>query len=210
LTSINGYLELVLDRRSGALADEQREFLSIVARNTDRLRKLVDDLLLISEIDAGKLKLDVGDLDLRALTQESLESARPQAVAGGVSLTLAAGAPVQLTGDRLRLGQLLDNMISNAIKFTPPGGSVSLRMSRSNGTELVEVEDTGIGMSVSEENDVFDRFYRTRAADEGAIQGTGLGLSISQAIAHAHGGQIDVSSTENVGTTFCVALPAKT
>jgi signal transduction histidine kinase len=209
LTSINGYLELVLDRRSGALADEQREFLSIVARNTDRLRKLVDDLLLISEIDAGKLKLDVDDLDLRALTEQSLESARPQAVAGGVSLDLEAGTPVQLTGDRRRLGQLLDNMISNAIKFTPPGGSVSLRMSRSNGTELVEVEDTGIGMSTAEEADVFERFYRTRAADEGAIQGTGLGLSISQAIAHAHGGRIDVSSTQNVGTTFCVALPAK-
>lgn len=209
LTSINGYLELVLDRRSGTLADEQREFLSIVTRNTDRLRKLVDDLLLISEIDAGKLKLEVHDLDLRALTQESLESARPQAVAGGVSLDLEAGMPVQLTGDRLRLGQLLDNLISNAIKFTQPGGSVSLRMSRSNDTELVEVEDTGMGMSAEEEADVFDRFYRTRAADEGAIRGTGLGLSISQAIAHAHGGQIDVSSTENVGTTFRVALPAK-
>ncbi len=210
LTSINGYLELVLDRRSGALADEQREFLSIVARNTDRLRKLVDDLLLVSEIDAGKLKLDVG----------RSRSARAHAGESRVSSPAGSRRRSQSRPRGRRAGSA--NRRPSAARAAPrqhdlerdqvhtPGGSVSLRMSRSNGTELVEVEDTGIGMSVSEENDVFDRFYRTRAADEGAIQGTGLGLSISQAIAHAHGGQIDVSSTENVGTTFCVALPAKT
>jgi signal transduction histidine kinase len=113
-----------------------------------------------------------------------------------------------LTGDRVRLGQLLDNVVSNALKFTPRGGSVSVRTSRSNGSAVVEVEDTGIGIPADEQAQLFDRFFRARAASEGAIQGTGLGLSISQDIARAHGGRIDVTSEAHVGTTFRVALPA--
>jgi signal transduction histidine kinase len=207
LTSIHGYLELLLEGEAGPLVDEQRQFLSIVGRNTDRLRRLVDDLLLVSELDAGKLELTLDDLDLRALAQESLESARPQAEAGGISLEFSAASPFRLNGDRMRLGQLLDNVISNALKFTPPGGRVSVRMTQPNGSVVLEVEDTGIGIPADEQEHLFDRFFRTRAADESAIQGTGLGLSISQAIAQAHGGLIEVSSQQNVGTIFRVALP---
>jgi signal transduction histidine kinase len=108
----------------------------------------------------------------------------------------------------VRIGQLLDNVISNAIKFTPHGGNVSIRVTRSNGSALLEVEDTGIGIALEEQEHLFDRFFRTRAAEASAIQGTGLGLAISQAIAHAHGGRIDFTSQENVGTTFRVALPS--
>jgi signal transduction histidine kinase len=115
---------------------------------------------------------------------------------------------MRLMGDRVRLGQLLDNMISNALKFTPRGGSVSVRTTHSNNSAVLEVEDTGIGIAADEQKHLFDRFFRTRAAGEQAIQGTGLGLSISQAIAHAHGGLIEVTSEEHVGTTFRVAFPA--
>jgi signal transduction histidine kinase len=208
LTSIHGYLELVLDGAAGSLEDEQRQFLSVVARNTNRLRRLVDDLLLVSEIDAGNLVLHLDDLDLGALARESLESSRPQAEAGGVTLSFSAHGPLALTGDRVRLSQLLDNVVSNALKFTPRGGSVSVRTSRSNGSAVVEVEDTGIGIPADEQAQLFDRFFRARAAAEGAVQGTGLGLSISQDIARAHGGLIDVTSETDVGTTFRVALPA--
>ncbi len=208
LTSIHGYLELVLDGVAGSLEDEQRQFLSVVNRNTNRLRRLVDDLLLVSEIDAGNLVLHLDDLDLGALARESLESSRPQAEAGGVTLSFSAHGPLALTGDRVRLSQLLDNVVSNALKFTPPGGSVSVRTGRSNGSAVVEVEDTGIGIPADEQAQLFDRFFRARAASAGAVQGTGLGLSISQDIAHAHGGAIDVTSEVGVGTTFRVALPA--
>jgi signal transduction histidine kinase len=207
LTSIQGYLDLVLEGEAGELADEQRQFLSIAGRNTDRLRRLVEDLLLVSELDAGKLELELGTVDLRAVAQESLESARPQAEAGYISLEFSGAEPLPLTGDRRRLGQLLDNVISNALKFTPPGGQVSVRLTQSNGSAIVEVEDTGIGVPVDEQEHLFDRFFRARAASENVIQGTGLGLSISQAIAQAHGGTIEFTSQENVGTTFRVALP---
>ncbi len=188
LTSIHGYLHLVLDGEVGDLTDEQRKFLSVAGRNTDRLRRLVEDLLLISELDAEELDFEFHNLDLPALVQESLESARPGAKAAGISLELFGDGPMQLKGDRVRLGQLLDNMISNALKFTPRGGSVSVRTTHSNGSAVLEIEDTGIGVAADEQQHLFDRFFRTRAAGEQAIQGTGLGLSISQAIAQAHGG----------------------
>jgi signal transduction histidine kinase len=210
LTSIHGYLDLLIEGEAGELTGEQRRFLSIAERNTDRLRRLVDDLLLVSELDAGKLRLELGNFDLRALAHESLESARPQAEAGGITLEFPADSPLQLNGDRMRLGQLLDNVISNAVKFTPHGGTVSVRTSRSNGSAVLEVEDTGMGIPAGEQEHLFDRFFRTQAAEENAIQGSGLGLSISQAIAQAHGGLIEVTSEENAGTTFRVVFPANT
>lgn len=208
LTSIHGYLDLLVGEDAEALTAEQRQFLTIAGRNTDRLRRLVDDLLLLSEIDAGKLRLERGDLDLQALAQESLESARPRAESAGIELEFPAEKSLLLPGDRVRLGQLLDNVISNAIKFTPNGGRVSVRTSRSNGSAVLEVEDTGMGIPAADLEHLFDRFFRTQAAEENAIQGSGLGLSISQAIAQAHGGLIDVTSEENVGTTIRVMLPA--
>jgi signal transduction histidine kinase len=208
LTSIHGYLALVLEAEGGDLADEPRQFVSIASRNTDRLRKLVEDLLLVSELDAGELDFEFDTVDFSDLAQESVESARPRAMAGGINLELSAECATRLNGDRVRLAQMLDNVISNALKFTPRGGIVSVRVTRSNGSAVLEVEDTGIGIAVDEQKYLFDRFFRGRVAGDKAIQGTGLGLSISQSIAHAHGGVIEVESNENVGTTFRVALPA--
>ncbi|HEY8776952.1 MAG TPA: HAMP domain-containing sensor histidine kinase [Gaiellaceae bacterium] len=164
LTSIHGYLDLLVEGEAGELTDEQRQFLSIAERNTDRLRRLVDDLLLVSELDAGKLTLELEDVDLRALAHESLESARPRADEGGITLEFPADSPVRLTGDRMRLGQLLDNVISNAVKFTPHGGTVSVRTGRSNGSAVLEVEDTGMGVPAGEQEHLFNRFFRTQAA----------------------------------------------
>ena len=208
LTSIHGYLDLVLDGGGGTLTDEQREFLEVAGRNTDRLRSLVADLLLVSEIASDELAFEMHNLDLAALALESLDSARPEAASAGVGIELLSDGPMELIGDRVRLGQLLDNMISNALKFTPRGGRVSVRTTHVNGSALLEIEDTGIGIAAAEQEHLFDRFFRTQAAGEQAIQGTGLGLSISQAIAEAHGGVIEVTSEEHVGTTFRVAFPA--
>jgi PAS domain S-box-containing protein len=209
LTSIRGYLELVLDGEAGDLTDDQRQFLGVVERNAHRLLALVGDLLFLAQVDAGKLSLEMGAVDLASIAAETVETARPLAEEKGVTLTLASSPLPLLAGDRIRLAQLLDNLVSNGIKFTPSGGRVDVRVRGEQATAVVEVRDTGMGIPADEQEHLFDRFFRTSKATEQAIPGTGLGLAISKAIVHAHGGQIAVASDESQGTSFRVALPIR-
>jgi PAS domain S-box-containing protein len=207
LTSIRGYTELLLDGEAGELGDDQRQFLGVVERNAHRLLHLVGDLLFLAQVEAGKLVLDVGAVDLGAVASEAVEAARPQAEAKGITLTLATGPVPLVAGDRARIGQLMDNLVSNAIKFTPESGRVDIRVRALSKRALVEVRDSGIGIPANERQHLFQRFYRTSTATEQAIQGTGLGLAISKAIVEAHDGRITLTSEEDVGTTFRVELP---
>jgi PAS domain S-box-containing protein len=207
LTSILGYLELILEGEVGELVDEQRHFLAVIDRNARRLLRLVGDLLFVAQIEAGKLSLDCGLVDLRALVEESVEGFRPRATERGLELVLELERLPAITGDHTRLGQLLDNLLSNAIKFTPADGKVTVRLGARGEAVLVEVVDTGVGIPAEELEHLFQRFYRTTRATKDAVQGTGLGLAISKAIAEAHGGSIHVTSTEGEGTTFSVELP---
>jgi signal transduction histidine kinase len=206
LTSILGYLELVREE-PGGLGEEQRGFLEVVERNARRLLNLVTDLLLVARIDAGRLELDLGDVDLREVAAECIEAARPRAEEGGVTLTLQAEDVGTLRGDRARIGQLLDNLVSNAIKFTGPDGRVELRLGQEGSVAVIEVEDTGMGIPSNEQGRLFERFFRTSTAAGAAIQGTGLGLTIANAIVDAHDGAISFDSVEGSGTTFRVELP---
>ena len=207
LTSIRGYTELLLDGEAGELTDDQRQFLGVVERNSHRLLHLVGDLLFLAQVEAGKLVLDIGALDLGAVASESVETARPQAEAKGITLTLATGPVPLIAGDRARIAQLLDNLVSNAVKFTPEGGRVDVRVRAVKDQAVLEVRDSGMGIPAGEQEFLFQRFFRTSAATEQAIQGTGLGLAISKAIVEAHSGRITVASEEGAGTTFHVALP---
>jgi PAS domain S-box-containing protein len=209
LTSIRGYLELVIDGEAGPVTDDQRQFLGVVERNANRLLDLVGDLLFLAQIEAGKLSLEVGAVDLAAVAADSVETNRPLAEEKGITLTLATSPLPLLAGDRARLGQLLDNLVSNAIKFTPEGGRVDVRASSSRGNAVVEVRDTGMGIAAEEQEHIFERFFRTSRATEQAIQGTGLGLAISKAIVHAHGGRITLASAEGEGATFRVTVPIR-
>ena len=209
LTSIRGYLELVIDGEAGAVTEEQRKFLGIVQRNANRLLALVGDLLFLAQIEAGKLSLEFGAVDLSAVAAESVETARPLAEDKNITLTLATSPLQLLAGDRTRLAQLLDNLISNAIKFTPEGGRVDVRASSARGNAILEVRDTGMGIPAEEQEHVFERFFRTSRATEQAIQGTGLGLAISKAIVHAHGGRITLASSDGEGATFRVTIPIR-
>jgi PAS domain S-box-containing protein len=209
LTSIRGYLELVLEGEAGDLTDEQRQFLAVVERNAHRLLALVGDLLFLAQVEAGKLSLEIGAVDITAVAAESVETARPLAEEKGITLTLASGPLALLAGDRARLAQLLDNLISNGVKFTPAGGRVDVRVRSNRGNAVVEVRDTGMGIAAHEQEHLFERFYRTSAATEQAIPGTGLGLAISKAIAQAHGGQITVASEEGAGTSFRISIPIR-
>jgi signal transduction histidine kinase len=166
-------------------------------------------LLFLAQIEAGKLSLEVGAVDLAAVAAESVETARPLAEEKEITLTLATSPLPLLAGDRVRLGQLLDNLVSNAVKFTPQGGRVDVRASSSREHAILEVRDSGMGIPADEQEHVFERFFRTTRATEQAIQGTGLGLAISNAIVHAHGGRITLASDDGEGATFRVTIPIR-
>ncbi|MEA2246827.1 MAG: hypothetical protein QOH46_1356 [Solirubrobacteraceae bacterium] len=212
LTSIVGYVELLRDEADNVDGDDPRamrrtQFLSVVDRNARRLLRLVGDLLFVAQVEAGRLSLEEGDVDLGAVARESVEAAGPRARQGGVELTLDAAFVAPFRGDRDRLAQALDNLVSNAVKFTPEGGSVTVRLLGEEDRAVLEVKDTGIGISQADLPELFERFFRTRRATSAAIPGVGLGLTIAQAIVHGHDGQISVRSTEGRGTTFRIELP---
>ena len=205
LTSIRGYLELLLTDES--LAEEQRRFLGIVDRNSGRLLHLVSDLLFLAQVDAGKLTFGGGPVDLEAIVRECVETSLPAAQEKGIALSARAEHIPTLQGDRDRLAQVLDNLVSNALKFTPSGGHVAVRLSEVDGSAVIEVEDSGLGLPAEEQGKVFERFFRSSRAAAKAIPGTGLGLAIAQAIVERHDGRIELESVENVGTTARVELP---
>ncbi len=206
LTSIAGYLELVFDD-AHLLAPGHQEFLGVVSRNVDRLTLLANDLLLLAAAENGTLALTTTDFDLSLLLEEAENAARPQAVERGIALSLEVEGTTYVHGDRPRLAQLFDNLISNALKFTPEGGAVTVRASTAGGRLVVEVADTGIGIPDDELARLFDRFYRARSAKVRNVGGTGLGLAIAKTIADAHGGELHVTSELGRGTTFQVLLP---
>jgi signal transduction histidine kinase len=209
LTSIIGYVELSLEDVPPPLDDERRGYLQIVSRSSERLLRLVDDLLFVARLQAGRLILERSDLDLCTIAAQATQEARPRAEAKQLELEFIGGSPVMIEGDKGRLFQLLDNLISNAIKFTPEGGRVEVRVAPSEGMAMLEVSDTGIGLGPDEAELVFDRFFRSSRVVAQQVPGTGLGLFIARAIVGAHAGTIVASTREGGGTTFHVELPAR-
>jgi signal transduction histidine kinase len=208
LTSIIGFLEILLDEDGASLTSEQRRFLATVNRNVDRLATLVDELLFLVQVDAGGLELQLAEADPKELLADTIEAARPAANAKNIRLTFDAGDVAPVLCDRGRMAQLLDNLVSNALKFTPEGGEVAARAVQSGDAVALSVSDTGIGIPAEELPRLFVRFFRTSNATELGIPGTGLGLAISQAIAEAHDSVISVESTAGGGTTFRLLLAA--
>jgi PAS domain S-box-containing protein len=204
LTSILGYLELLTELE---LSEEARAYTEIIDRNSDRLLRLTNDLLFIAQIEDGQLTVERDRIDLGPIIAEALAAAAPRAKTGDVSIAVYEDSSLPITGDGGRLAQLLDNLISNAVKFTPAGGSVEVAAGSSADAVWIEVRDTGIGINLDDQEQLFNKFFRTQAATKASIQGTGLGLAISKAIAQAHGGSIRVQSVEGEGTTFRVDLP---
>ena len=207
LTSMVGYLELLMDGEAGELGEEQAHFLEIVNRNCLRLNRLVDDILFVARVDAGRLSLERESVDfggLAAARSSPREPPRPRK--GSTSSSRRSRAFPQLDADPLRLTQMLDNLVSNALKFTPEGGRVTVTVSPNGRGVHLEIADTGVGIPADEMGKLFDRFFR--ASTSSVAQGTGLGLSIVKSIVDVHGGTIAVESTESVGTTFTVDLPA--
>jgi signal transduction histidine kinase len=206
LTSIAGYLEMVLDDGAEPLTHDQRQFLDTVGRNVDRLATLVDELLFLAQVDAGRLELSLTQVDVNAILEEAVAAARPVAAANDVRLVLDADQLAPVICDRGRIAQVVDNLVSNAVKFTRPGGRVDVAAVQEDGAVALTVRDTGIGIPEAELPRIFNRFFRASSATRNAIPGTGLGLAISQAIAEAHGSRITVESARDQGTAFRLRL----
>jgi signal transduction histidine kinase len=205
LTSIRGYIELLLD--DAEAGSNERRYLEIVDRNSERLLELVSDLLFLAQIEAGKLGIERRQVDLSKIVEECIETSSPVADSRGIELSATVDRVPKLEGDRARLAQVLDNLVSNGLKFTERGGRVEVRLTTRDGAALLEVDDTGVGIPADEQEHLFERFFRSSSATENAIPGTGLGLTITKAIVERHGGRIEVESAENAGTTVRVRLP---
>lgn len=208
LSSILGYLELMRDDDESPLSVEQLQYLGVAERNAHRLLRLVGDLLFTAQVSSGKFPLTISQVMLGETISAAVLSATPGAVGAGVELITELPADdLMVRGDAVRLGQACDNLISNAIKFTPRGGRVTVSLEPRGGEAIVVVRDTGIGIPESELDQLYARFFRASTATRNAVPGVGLGLTITKAIVTAHEGELDVESEEGVGTAFIMALP---
>ena len=209
LTSIRGYTELLLAGKAGDLAPAQGRIVEIVDTCAQNLHALIEDLLTMVSMNAGGFRMARAPVALARLVDKVVSTVAPSVASGGLKLTVDVAPDLPLVlGDPRQLERVLANLVVNAVKFTRPGGTVTITAAGADGEVTVAVADTGIGIPPAEQAGVFDRFYRASTAREGQIQGTGLGLAIVKNIVEQHGGRIGLSSEPGVGTTVMFGLPA--
>jgi PAS domain S-box-containing protein len=207
LTAIMGYVELL--REEPGLGPDPLHFVEVIDRNAGRLAQLIGDVLFVTQVEAGRIDLQLEPVALDELVSCAVQAAQARAAELQIALTATVQRVPAQMGDRERLDQLLDNLISNALKFTPPGGAVEVALTGDADGVVLCVRDSGIGIPDDEQEHLFERFYRASAATTRAISGAGLGLTIAKAIVEGHGGQIAVRSRAGAGTSMCARLPAR-
>ncbi len=208
LTTISGFLSVMLEGDTGPLNAQQMKFLTIAKAASKRLSGLVSDLLDLSRLEGG-VKMEMGLCDLGLLMLDSVENHQPAAAEAGKTLTTEApGVLPKAFGDERWLHLVLDNLVSNAIKFTHPGGRVRVRVQDKGEFVMVSVSDDGIGIPLDDREKVFERFYRAGNRSEVNAPGTGLGLAIAREVVDKHGGKIWLESELGKGTTFHFVIPA--
>jgi len=208
LTAIQGFAETLL---GGALQDPQnsRRFLGIIREHAARLARLTDDLLKLSQAEAGRLELEMHPFSVGGLIDACLETTRLKAEEKNLALTADYPPDLPLVrGDQACLREALQNLLDNAVQYTPPEGGVMVRAALVDGQLSIAVTDTGIGIPQADQERIFERFYRVDAARSREVGGTGLGLSIAKHLVEAHGGRIRVESEVGRGSTFTLLLPA--
>ena len=204
LTSVREAATLLRDEVPGVLAPKQARLVEIIAASTDRVLRLVNEILELSRLRAGLLAIDRRNVDVGNLVHRALEQVRPQAEARGLRMeSNGAIDGARVLGDEERLLQVLVNLLGNAIKFTPPGGAVRLGVTAGTDRVEVAVEDTGVGIPPEALPRVFERYWQAR----GTRAGTGLGLAIVKSIVEMHGGRVQAHSSEGKGSRFVVQLP---
>lgn len=204
LTAIRGYIDTLQMREMMLTEDDRERYLAIVSDETERLERLITDLLDLARLDAGRMTMRIENVKVAALLVRVLDRYQPTAAARDVVLEVEP-LSAEIPGDAGRLEQALSNLVSNALRFTPPGGKVRVSANREGDELVVLVRDTGPGLSADLQARVFERFYKADASR--SAEGTGLGLSIVRAIVEGHGGTVSLHSVEGQGTTFTVRLP---
>jgi signal transduction histidine kinase len=210
LTSISGYTELLLESEPGTLSAAQVRMLEVIGRNAARLRELIEDMLTAAAIEAGDFRVAAEPFDLAEVLGPAIAAAEPAAGKASVRLHADVRGPLPLTGDAAQLDRVVTDLLSNAIKFTAPDGTVGVHADRRGDDVRLIVADTGMGIPAGEQHALFTRFFRASNAVARAVPGTGLGLSIVRTVVDRHGGSVQITSTEDVGTTVTVRLPART
>ena len=205
LTVLRGELEAAAQKPQ--LNPEVSETIGSALEETERLSRIVDSLLAISRLDAGEAQMERAKLDLAELAVSTTEQMRLLAEDRNINLSCEAGGRVEIEGDRARLKQVVVNLVDNAIKYTPAGGNVTVKVIAIDDRATLEVADNGGGIPAEALPHLFERFYRVDKARSRQMGGTGLGLAIVRSIVMAHGGQVTVESTEGKGSRFRVELP---
>ncbi len=205
LTILKGELEVAL--RSARRPEEYRATMESALEEVDRIAHLVEGLLLLARAEAGVLRMDRQEVDLEQVIEEVYIRLKPLADSHGIELRLGEIEPLRIQGDRERLQRMTSNLVDNAIKYTGPQGRVTLGLQHDSRWASILVSDTGSGIPIEEQKNIFQAFYRTAEARSLAERGTGLGLSIAQSIAAAHGGTIQVESAPGQGSSFRVSIP---
>ena len=208
ITNVRSYAETLVDSAGDLPPETEKRFLGVILGESDRMTKIVQDLLALSRFDAGEMRFNMAAFDLVESAVSVYEAMRLDVEKHEIDLHLSLpGSPARVDGDRARIEQVVINVMTNAVRYTPAGGSVTMELECSEDTAEVRVRDTGIGIPEEDLPHIFDRFYRVDKARSRAMGGTGLGLSIAYEIVKRHNGQIRIESKLGEGTTVRVCLP---
>jgi signal transduction histidine kinase len=207
LNAIIGFSEVLVDRMFGELNDKQDEYLKDIYASGQHLLSLINDILDLAKIEAGRMELEAADFDLPGAIDNALILVRERASRCGITLGHSVDERLgSIRGDERKVKQVLLNLLSNALKFTPEGGRIDVSARVHDGVAEVSVVDTGVGIAPEDQEAVFEEFRQVGAADK-KVEGTGLGLALSRKFIELHGGRIWVKSAVGVGSTFTFTLP---
>ena len=207
LTSILGYVELLDDESAGTLTPDQGHMLDVIGRNANRLQTLVEDLLTLSRVEAGTFRVQFTKVDVTTAVDQVMQSFAPMIAKQYLDATVSVEAGLAVDADSEQLERMIANLVSNAVKFTPPGGRLEIVAGRVHRDAVLSVTDTGVGVPENEQPKLFQRFFRSTLSQEVQAGGTGLGLFIVKQIVEAHGGTAEAMSKPGVGTTITVRIP---
>jgi signal transduction histidine kinase len=211
LNAIIGFSEVLREKYFGDLNEKQSEYIVDIVGSGKHLLSLINDILDLSKIEAGKMELDISEVKIGDLLQNSLVMIKEKALAHSLTLELQIAESIngtEIKADERRLKQVMFNLLSNAAKFTPDGGSIKVAARKEEKEIIISVSDTGIGMTGQEQKRLFEAFYQASGGIKGKTPGTGLGLTITKSIIEKHGGKIWMESAGmNKGSTFTFTLP---
>jgi len=210
LNAVIGFSEVLLERMFGEVNDKQAEYLQDILSSGRHLLSLINDILDLSKIEAGRMELELASFDLPTAVDNALTLVRERASRHGIILGLGVDAQVgQIVADERKVKQVLVNLLSNAVKFTPEGGRVEVAVARANGSVEVSVSDTGIGIAAEDQEAIFEEFRQVGSDYARKREGTGLGLPLAQRFVELHGGRLWVKSEVGRGSTFTFSLPER-